>query len=213
MRRRGISRRRADAGFTLLELLLALSLLSVLTSALLGGLHLGRKAFEAGRVQQAAGDLEAAATALSNLLAQAFPLVALDANGVEAPSFTGHPDGCSFVSLSEGDVQRGGLVATEIGLEPNRQGVDLAVWSGSIRGEGLNAATRNTMRKTEAVRNIAALRLSYFGEIEVGKPPRWSETWIGNSRLPQLVSVRLGAFRSGQPLDVSFFVALRQLRQ
>jgi hypothetical protein len=68
------------------------------------------------------------------------------------------------------------------------------------------------MRKTEAARNVAYLKFSYFGEIEDGKPPRWSEYWTGTSRLPLLVSVRLGAVRFGRKIDMSFNVELRQRR-
>lgn len=211
MRRR--APRRVDAGFTLLELLLALSLLSLLIAALMGGLQLGRKVFDAGRANQAAGDLEAAATALTNLLARAYPAVTVDANKGQKPVFVGRPDSCFFVSLSNGDTQQGGLLFTEIGLEPGNAGADLTVWSAVYRDAAVASITRDSMRETEAARNVSYLNLSYFGMLEDGKPPRWSDSWINVSRLPLLISVRFGATRFGRPIDVSFNVALRQQAQ
>jgi prepilin-type N-terminal cleavage/methylation domain-containing protein len=214
MKRRTALLQRSDAGFTLLELLLALSLLALLIGALLGGLTLSRKAFDGGRIHQAAGDLEAAATALSKLLARAYPLVIVDAPDHEAPSFVGRPDGCNFIGLSDGHEQRGGLFAAQIGLAPglSRHGDDLAVWTRSIRADEALGLTANGMDKTEAARDVAVLSFSYFGQIEDDKPPRWTDAWIGTVQLPQLVAVRLGAIRHGRPIDASFVVALPQQR-
>ncbi len=204
-------RARAGAGFTLLELLLALALLALLTAALTGGLRLAWRAFEAGRTHQAADDLEAAATALANLLARAYPLVVLDAAKSELPTFIGAPDGCRFVGLSEGEVQLAGLIATDVGLAPNARGFDLVVWTAPVHG-GQIAAPREAMRKTEAARHVTALSFSYFGVVEQDAPPRWSDNWQGTSRLPLLVAMRFSAWRAGRLRNLSFVVDLRQTR-
>ena len=213
MRRAGkfLMRAQGGSGFTLLELLLALALLALITAALTGGLRLASRAVEAGRTQQDADDLEAAATALSNLLAKAYPLVVLDAAKTELPTFNGAPDGCRFLSLSEGEVQLAGLIATDIGLVPNAQGFDLAVWTAPVHG-GQIAMPRGAMRKTEAARHVAALSLSYFGVVEQDAPPRWSDKWQGTSRLPLLVAMRFSAWRSGRLRNLSLVVDLRQTR-
>ena len=213
MRRRSTlhMRARRGAGFTLLELLLALALMALLTAVLTGSLRLAGRAFQAGGAHQDADDLEAAATALSNLLAKAYPLVMLDAAKTEQPTFIGAPDGCRFVGLSEGEVQLAGLIATDIGLTPNAQGFDLAVWTAPVHG-GQIAMAREAMRKTEAARHVATLSFSYFGVVEQDAPPRWSDTWQGTSRLPLLVALRFSAWRAGRLRNLSFVVDLRQTR-
>ncbi len=208
MRRR--ARRRADAGFTMLELLLSLALLALLTGALMEGLQLGRKAFETSRINQAAGDLEATAAALSDLLAHAYPLLLPDTRNGQALLFDGRPDGCLFVGLSEGDTQQGGLFMGEIGLEPNGEHSDLAVWTAFFRTAESSRVTRESMARTEAARGVSFLQLRYFGQVEEGKAPRWNDNWAGLPRLPELVAVRFQASRFGRPIQMSFTVALRQ---
>ncbi len=208
MRRR--ARRRADSGFTLLELLLSLSLLALLMAALLGGIQLGTKSFETSRANQAVGDLEAAASAISDLLSHAYPMLIPDPKQGQTLFFYGRPDSCLFISLSEGQTQQGGFFSSEIGLAPNGDSVDLAVWTAGFRVAEASQATRELMQKTEAARGVSFLQLRYFGVIEEGKPPRWNDNWLGASHLPQLVALRFAATRFGKPIQISFTVALRQ---
>jgi general secretion pathway protein J len=208
MKRR--ARRRADAGFTLLELLLSLSLLALIMGSLLSGMQLARKAFETSRANQAAGDLEATGAALSDMLSRAYPMLISDPKKGQSLFFYGRPDGCVFISLSEGQTLRGGFFAGEIGLAPNGGSVDLAVWTASFRSSEASQINREAMQKTEAARDVSFLQMRYFGVLDEGKPPRWSDDWTGAAHLPQLVALRFGAVRFGKPIQISFTVALRQ---
>ncbi len=211
MRRR--TRRRADAGFTLLELLISLALLALLMGSLLGGMQLGRKAFETSRANQSVGDLEAAATALTDVLSHAYPLAIPDPKKGQILFFYGSPESCLFISLSEGRTLPGGFFASEIGLAPNGDSADLALWTESFRSADAARINRASMQKTEAARGVSFLQLSYFGVIEDGKPPRWSDNWNDATHLPQLVALRFGAVRFGRPIQISVTVALRQEAQ
>ncbi|QGM46213.1 prepilin-type N-terminal cleavage/methylation domain-containing protein [Methylocystis heyeri] len=206
-------RRRRDAGFTLLELLLSLALLALLMGSLLSGMQLAQKAFETSRSNQAVGDLEAAATALSDMLSHAYPMMIPDQKKGQTLFFFGRPDGCMFVGLSEGQTQAGGFFAGEIGLEPNGSSADLAVWTQSFRPAEASQIARSSMQKTEAVRGVSFLQLRYFGVMEEGKPPRWSDNWLDAAHLPKLIAVRFTTARFGRPVEIDFTVALRQEAQ
>lgn len=69
---------------------------------------------------------------------------------------------------------------------------------------------RAAMRKSSVLRDTAHFRLSYFGEVEKGRPPVWTDQWTDRRLLPLLVGVRLAGRSAGRAVDVSFTVALRQ---
>jgi general secretion pathway protein J len=203
-------RRRARAGFTLLEMLLTITLLSMIVGSILGGLHLGRRAWETGRTYEAVGEIEEASHAIADQLAHAAPLALTKGNIAQVVAFEGLPEGCRFIALSEGEAQWGGLILTEI-AQADAPAADVAVWTRVYRPAEGFALPRTGMRMTSALRDAAYFRLSYFGEIEKGRPPAWTDRWIDRAALPLLVAVHVGGKRDGRVVDVSFTVAL-QLR-
>lgn len=203
-------RARAAAGFTLLELLLAASLLAAITASIVGGLHLGRRAWEAGRNYEALGEVEGEARAISELFERAFPASVKTAAGGGAVAFIGEPNACAFVASSEGETQEAGLILTEIApFSAAREGA-LGVWTKVYRSPADFPPRRESMRETLAVRGLAEFELSYFGASGDNRPPEWTSNWRERDRLPQLVSVRIAAARLGRRVEASFVAALRQ---
>ncbi len=202
-------RRGPRLGFTLLEMLLAITLLSLIVSAILGGLHLGRRAWEAGKTYETVGEIEESARAINGQMARAIAVRIPTANNEQIIAFHGLPDSCRFLALSEGDAQWGGLILTEIGLAQGASD-EVALWSRVFRpAEGFESA-RESLRRVSLLRDAAYFQLSYFGPLENGRPPVWTDQWIGRLTLPLLVSVRIAGKSSGRTVDVSFMVALRQ---
>ncbi|WP_281926437.1 PulJ/GspJ family protein [Methylocystis bryophila] len=197
------------SGFTLLEMLLAITLLSMIVAAILGGLHMGRRAWETGKTYETVSEIEEAARAINGQLARAASIRLPGANGGQVAAFRGLPDSCRFVALSEGGAQWGGLILTEI-AGPQGPGEDVALWSSVFRpSQGLEPP-RDSMNRVSVLRAAANFRLSYFGEVENGRPPVWTDQWIDHPDLPLLIAVRLAGEISGRTVDVSFVVALRQ---
>src|SRR5208283_1811091 len=98
-------RRHARAGFTLLEMLLAITLLSMIVTAIIGGLHLGRRAWETGKTYETVSEIEEAARAINGQLARAASVRMPKANGGQSVAFHGLSDSCRFLALSEGGAQ------------------------------------------------------------------------------------------------------------
>jgi general secretion pathway protein J len=201
---------RRDAGFTLLELLLAIGLLSLITGSILGGLHLGKRVWETGRNYEALAEVEGEALAISQLLSRAFPSPTAGSNNNRIIAFRGGPTDCSFIALSEGETERAGLIATEIGPAVFSEHAHLGIWTKVFRTRSEFPPVRGEMRETQAVPDLANFELSYFGFVEPNRPPVWTNIWVDRDRLPQLVSVKIGANRFGRRLETSFVVALRQ---
>ena len=199
----------ARLGFTLLEMLLAITLLSLIVSAILGGLHLGRRAWETGKTYETVSEIEEAARAINGQLARAASIRIPKVNNEQMVAFHGLSSGCRFLALSEGEAQWGGLILTEIA---GSQGPDseVALWSRVFRPSEGFELPRDTLRRVSVLREAAYFRLSYFGQLESGRPPIWTDQWIGRQTLPLLVAVRVAGKSSGRTVDVSFVVALRQ---
>ena len=206
-------KRPAPNGFTLLELLLAVTLLSLMTSAIMGGLHLGRRGWETRRVSDALDEVENAVRATAGLIgrarapgqqAQGQQLITQDAQ----PAFRGSAGRCRFIAFSEGGAQWGGLILTEVGVEPGPEGLNLAVWTMPYHTAEDLAAPLSNMRKTVILRGVATFELSFFGPPEVGAPSVWSGAWTQRER-PALVTIAIGANRLGRLLSAAATVGVR----
>jgi general secretion pathway protein J len=214
-------KRRAPDGFTLLELLLAVSILSLITASIMGGIHLGRRAWEASRASETLDEVESAIRATAGLIGKAYlpsADAALDVPNQSAGPFRGAPDGCRFIALSEGGGQWGGLIVTEIGVDNGPEGSELAVWTRPYRPKDGLTPARGQMRKTVILRNLTGLQFSFFGKQQTeavnfeqqGPPPVWSADWNSRVGMPMLVSVKIGANRMGRVIETQATVALRQ---
>lgn len=200
-------KRRPPNGFTLLELLLAISLMALIVSTIMGGVGIGRRAWETSHASEALDEVETAARGVANLLARSF------APGSEARTiaaqqviFQGNREGCRFVALSDGGAQWGGLLLVEIGGD----GSELAVWTGVYRPQEAARPGRAGMRKTVLLKDVASFELAYFGPSRETKGLGWSPTWSVAESVPQLVSIRIGAYRLGRVIEAAATVALPQ---
>lgn len=206
-------KRRAPDGFTLLELLLAVSLLSLITASIMGGIHLGRRSWETSRASEALDEVESAIRATSGLIGKSYAVATDQLQQITPetpPIFFGATQSCRFVALSEGGAQWGGLILTEIGVDSGPNGEELAVWTKTYRPqEGLSPG-RDKMKKTVVLQNIAWFQLAYFGAQQQGQAPSWSAVWNSRLGLPALVSVKVAAKRLGRELEAAATIAIRQ---
>ncbi|MEF3366956.1 prepilin-type N-terminal cleavage/methylation domain-containing protein [Methylocystis sp. 9N] len=199
-------KRPAANGFTLLELLLAVSLMALIVGSIMGGIGLGRRAWETSHASEALDEVETAARGVARLLAHSF--AAAPDTRMGAPTqmvFQGSREGCRFIALSEGGAQWGGLLVVEIGGD----GTDLAVWTRVYRPLEAVELKRNGMQKTVLLKDLASFELAFFGLSQEANSPGWSPNW-NDANLPRLVSIRIGAYRLGRVIEAVTTVALPQ---
>ena len=182
----------AERGFTLLEILVAVTLLGLLMATLLGGVRLGMRAWEASGTRL---DNDARLTAVQDFLRERLT----QARGSEAsaspaietdPAFRGQPDRLSFVTLMPEHLGAG-LERMILTLTKADAGADLSVeWWPADLGDDPDALS-DAVRSRVLLAHVAELRLTYFGQVEARQPPTWSTVWTQPS-LPLLVRVQLG---------------------
>jgi general secretion pathway protein J len=180
----------AQRGFTLVEILVAVTLLGLLMAALFGGVQLGVRAWETSEVRL---DEDARLTAVQDFLrerlTQAYLFDGAGPAGGGSPAFRGALDGLSFVTLMPehlgADFERMVLALTAA-----TDGADLSVewWPADL---GDDAATvGDAVRSRVLLAHVAELRLAYLGAREPDQPPVWAETW-DQPNLPLLVRVQV----------------------
>jgi general secretion pathway protein J len=197
--------RHREQGLTLIELLLALTIVAVLTGFLAGGLSIGRRAFDADRSSELSVQTDAAIQTVSSLIASALPVQVSEANSKAAIMFDGRQDTLLFVGLSEGRSMRGGPHKIRLW----RSGADIVV---DVMGPAAQTA-RNagglTPTRVVALKGVRDIRFSYFGSPNPARPSLWQAQWFGAERLPDLVSIQI-EFEDVRRNEPPRIVALRQ---
>jgi general secretion pathway protein J len=202
-RKQGMTAR--EEGFTLVELLVALTLFGILTTMLFMGFRLGiRSADKVTEAIDKSSTLPILHDFFRAQLAAARPIVK-DGSGEEILWFDGQPEKIAFIgpppdalsgALSGGGLQRFSIELLKTGDEP------------SVGGRAHDGGWRLVLRRrlyqgkqfqaegdyegpVELIAGVASLEWGYFGTVDSARPPLWQNSWREMTRLPSLVRLRL----------------------
>lgn len=167
--------RHAEAGYTLVELLIVLGLLSVLSLLLTSGLHFGARAWEAGdRSARAVREIAIAQVRLRRLLADAYPYLSTADPANPHVEFDGAERTLAFLGR---DDER---------AAPGRSAIALRIGGGAlVSAFRPELAPDAPARESVLVRAVATLSFEYLNADGV----TWSKTWRNARTLPRLVRV------------------------
>lgn len=172
---------RRDAGYTLLEMLVALVVFGLVMAGIAQTYRFGLTAWSAsGRNAAGPENMAALDAALSRMIADAQP-----------GTMTGRPDGVAFATRLPPGSGVSGLADTAILLAPD--GTLTLRYGPHPPGVPLKPAP--PPRTEPLASNVAGLSISYFGPGKNGTPV-WAGTWKGQS-LPLLLRIHL-QFAGGQ---------------
>jgi general secretion pathway protein J len=190
-----------QAGFTLLELLVAITLLGILMAALFGALRLGSRVWEAGEARlDASARVQVVQDFLRQQLGQTVPMVELTASGRASGTmlFVGASTWLRFVSMLPEHLGAGARIMELALREPTQEGgsTDLV-----IRIEPLDRTGGDETSDSEErvlIERVATLEIGYFGPENPNATSVWWQQWQQQRALPRLVRVRVG-FAPGDP--------------
>lgn len=184
-------------GFTLLETVVALTLLAAMLAMLFAGLRLGIRAWEAGSGRgDRADQVLLAWSFVRKELTAAFPWRFKDPLAVTL-AFKGERDRLRFVSMRPAELGGGGLAFVSFELEPGRGG---ARAGRLVMRRTLAAAEHRDFVPLDAAEpfaildGVTAAQFEYFGAENESTLPAWRDRWDFPQRLPSHVrlDVRIG---------------------
>lgn len=195
----------AEAGFTLLELLIATTVLAFLSLLLFGGLSFGTRVWEKTETSTAdTNRVRAAQLFLSDEIAHIYPFYAGAAPADRHVDFAGEDQRMTFFSPSKSIPGEMDLVTIQ--ALRGKGSVSVVVASKSELAGPRGATTNHTL-----LSGLKWFQISYYGapspsgapatrpptaNAGIGRkaaataPPQWTSVWESQQRLPMLIRIR-----------------------
>jgi general secretion pathway protein J len=187
------------AGFTLLELLVALLLLGMISTMALGGVRLGARTWETVTAKAGEnGRMQTVRAFLARELAQAVPVLVTDGGGVRLLAYEGDRESLVFVAPLAPHFGLGGFQRLELSITDD----DPAAGKQLIlnrrlfyRDDGLDAAAEEEDELHILLEGVEEAEFAYR---EGGRDGGgWSSDWRDRDELPALVRLRI-TFKDGR---------------
>jgi general secretion pathway protein J len=190
-------RRSRDRGFTLVELLVGLTLFTMISLLLFGGFRFGLKAWQSGGERvDVATRVELVQNLLRAELGQARlprPRRATSPALPDAPAsgFVGTGQSMTFVAPLPVHGNSGGLYILALSLRQVEGHNDLWLAWKTYRPADLAAPAFRPEDERALLDGIASVEFAYWGVLERERPAQWFDRWIGSRTLPQLIRIRI----------------------
>ena len=195
-------RRMQHTGFTLLELLIAMTLLGMILLLLFGGLRLGVRSWDASQKQvDSLNSIRSLENFLRRELSLIYPYVWNNAPERRV-AFLGERNRLSFVAPLPSRVGGGGLYLVSVELQ-QRSKVQRIVWkhmplSSQMQNFSALAEIPEMVLAASDLDNVEEIWLTYFGQENESAAPRWLDRWENSIRLPMLIRVQVKLSNNAQ---------------
>ena len=188
-------RKKSAAGFTLIELVVAMALLGTMMVLLYSGLTFALRSWDAGEVNgRRTADRRIGENFLRREMAELFPMRFKDPMAVKV-AFEGGAQNLKFVSSRPAGITQGGLslvgVQVESGAIPRER--HLIMRRAMPDDEAKDFGPLDHAERTVLIEDVESVQFAYYGTENDFTEPKWYDTWPFAERIPRLVRLRIRA--------------------
>lgn len=180
---------RRQAGFTLVELLLATALIALIMALAYGGFRASVRATYSGeQLIEESNRLRVVHEFMRTRISQAMPLIIEEVEEAQI-RFVGERDRLRFVAPMPGYLSFGGPYVQEFRIERGRDGRDLVFAYAMLNGFEPGDLERDP--PVTLLEDVGGMTLEYLGFEEDGEAVFWDSVWAEADRMPLAVSLAL----------------------
>lgn len=179
------------AGFTLVELLLALTLMSMLLALAYGGLRAATRATDRGQnILEDSSRIRMAHQFVRKQLNQISPLVFEQSDdGLDRTVFIGEERRIRYVAPMPGYLGFGGPQVQELEIVRGKDGLELVLSHALL--QGFEEDLLYERDPIPLVGKIESARFSFLGVDETGELTGWTSTWDQPDTLPKSIALEI----------------------
>ena len=204
---------RGAEGFTLVELLVAITLIALLTVGLYQAFGIGTRAAStvSANIDRPA-QIALAYDFMQRAFSAAEPLPTATESSPAAINFDGQSQALSFVAVPPAYLAIGGFQLLHLGIAPGRTGARLVVtWKGIARGS--IAPQPGMLQPSVLIDQVRSVAFAYFGVPGPKQQAAWLDRWSERDALPQLIRMRLTLANGMQAPDLIVAPRLAEIAQ
>ena len=176
-----------QAGLTLLELLVAMTLLSMLLVMLFTSLHLGTRAWQRNKSQNTGvDDVRVVQELLRQALRQAYPLFMTTDSLHPRIDFIGRSDSLEFLGPSIVALLDGGRARIIVQAIQQRELQKLVMSVKPELADGTVSSVEN-----ELLTDVQSIKYAYFGKMQKNDTPQWHDVWENKMEPPRLIRLHI----------------------
>lgn len=191
MQRTHFAPRRVSKGFTLIEVLIALTLLSIMIVLLFTSLKICADSWEKGENKiNNVNQIAVVYNFFQHHLATAKPLFTNTTAGEQRFSFQGQAQSLQFVSSFPASAGKLGLQLFSINLqeEDNDQAINVSLIPFVTSSEDDESSNKE---EVTLINHVSSFKVTYFGTESATGEGAWVDEWIDKETLPKLVKINI----------------------
>lgn len=187
--------RRNQTGFTLLEMMVAMTVLTLMMTVAFGALRAGERSWETGlRYTAKTENLRTVTGAMQRLFAQLMPL-SWEENSETTIAFAGDIEKLSFIAPAPQHHGATGLFEYTLALEPDASDNRLMLYYRLHDPDNMGfSAIDDDRQEVLLVDKLSSASFSYYGSQIADEPAEWHTYWDSDAEtFPHMVQVKLVA--------------------
>ena len=185
--------RARSPGFTLIEVVIAMTLLATIMVLLYSGLTFALRSWDAGDANgRRVADRRLGENFLRREMTEMFPMRWKDATVVRF-AFEGEQDHLRFVSSRPAGLSQGGLSLVSLDVQPGQEprSRNLVMRRAMPDDDAVDFGPLDKAEPSLLITNVESVQFSYFGAESDFIEPKWVDSWTFKGAIPLLVKVRV----------------------